>query len=149
MAWSCWKIIYPRNIVEDVESPTPGTLWDIASNGSSWVHPDTVITTPPNSSPSQVRTSLHNYEVDVPITFPPYIIGSHRLVGVDYRWFSCCVIQTQSTTPDGIQDAYRNYLMWPKFSYERQKSRFHPNAVGVRQLFLHHFIKGIFSQPRE
>ena len=71
MAWSCWKIIYPRNIVEDVESPTPGTLWDIASNGSSWVHPDTVITTPPNSSPSQVRTSLQNYEGDVPITFPP------------------------------------------------------------------------------
>ena len=33
--------------------------------------------------------------------------------------------------------------------YERQRSCFHPNAVGVSQFFRHQYFKVFFSKPRE
>ena len=43
------KIISPFDRVKHFESPLPGTLWAVASYVSRWVHPDSVITTLPDS----------------------------------------------------------------------------------------------------
>ena len=58
------KIEYTSNGVEnvaldeDIKAPPPGSLWDVASDGSRWVHPGGIISTPLDSSPSHVRTTL-------------------------------------------------------------------------------------------
>ena len=124
-------------------------MWSVAYDGSRWVHPDTVITTLPDSSPLYVRTTLQTSKGDIPFTLSPSGNGSGCLVGVYYGWFSPCVIQMQSTTPDGMRSTYRKYFRIRRFSYERYQSCFHPNAVGVRQLVSCQFIKGLFSNPRE
>ena len=94
------KIRYPRGEVEDVESLPPGTLWDVSSKGSRWVYPYGIIATPPNSSPSHLRTTLNNAKGDILVTFSTYGKFSDRLVRVYSGWFSRHVVQTQSTTPD-------------------------------------------------
>ena len=96
------KISYPSDGVEDVEAPPTGSLWEVASDRSRWVHPDGVIATPPDSSPLLFSTSLQTSEADIMVTFSPPVNIIGHLVVVDDRWIICCVFQTQSTTSDGI-----------------------------------------------
>ena len=57
------EIIYPingvKNVVLDeyIEAPMPGFLRDVFADGSRWVHPSSIATTPPDSHPLYVRTT--------------------------------------------------------------------------------------------
>ena len=108
----------------EVESPLPGNLWVVASNGSWWVHPDAGITTPKYSSSSHFCTTLQTSEGYVPITVYPSINGSGRLIGVDDGWVTHCIVQTHPRTPGGMQESYLEYLR--PFSYNWQRDFFHP-----------------------
>ena len=60
------KIQHLRDGVKDVEDPLHNNLWGYASDDSWWVHTDSAITTPPESSSSRFRTTLRTAEGDVP-----------------------------------------------------------------------------------
>ena len=140
------EIRYIYNGVKYVEALPPGTLWAIASDSYRWVHPDGFITTLPYSSPLHFRTTLQNSEGDIAVTFYPSVNCSALLVGVGCRCIGFHVIQTQSTTLDGIWSTQSAYFRQQKLSCEWHKSRFHPNVVGAIQLVHCQFPKVIFSK---
>ena len=137
------KIRRIPEIFKSVESPWPGTMWEVVSDESMWVHTKAVITTPPDSSPPHVRRTLHIVEEDFPITLSLSVNGIGYLVGLYDSWFTCRIIQNNFSTPKRLLAIYHNHSRPQRFSYERQWSRFHPSAVGVSQLIRHHFFKRI------
>ena len=140
------EIWRPPDVVEDVKSPRIGTMLEVDSNDSRWVHTNSVITTPPKSSYLYFRTTLQTSEGDFTITVSPSGIGSGLLVGLYYRWFSCHFFQTHYSTPGGLRATYLEYFRpLRRFVYGRQRSRFHPSAVGERLLVCHQFIEEFFS----
>ena len=80
----------------EVESTLPGNLWVIASDGSLWVYPNVVITSPPRSSSLHFSMTLQNYEGDFPITVYPSVNGSDILVRVDGGWVTHRFVETCS-----------------------------------------------------
>ena len=127
----------------EVESPLPGNLWVVASNGSWWVHPDAFITTPSESSYLQFNATLKNANGYVLINLSPSINGSVSLVGFYDEWVTCRIFQMRYRATKGLQASYIVYFRPQRFSYNRQQSCFHPSAVGVSRLVRHQFLKGI------
>ena len=124
-------------------------MWTIDSDGYRWVHPNSVITTPNDSSPLHFKKTIQTSGGEVLITVCPSVNGSDNMVGVDDGWFSIHIVQTNFSTPKRMQATYRNYFTLRRFSYERQRSRLHPSMVGVRWLALHQFLKWIYPNPME
>ena len=137
------KIKYPPKGFEDVKPPQTGTLWEVASNSSMWVHPDGVITTPPDYSPSNTSTTIQTVKGDFTITISPSGNVSGSLVVLYDGWFTHRIVRYHYSTPGGLKAAYHNYSRHRRLIYERQQSIFHPSVVGVSQLIFHQFLKGI------
>ena len=144
MVTSCWRNYISQWWIQVYNIPPLGTLWGISSDGYRWVHPDGVITTSPDSSPFQVRSTLQTAEGYITVTLSPYGNGSVWLVGVGDGWLSRHVVQKKSITPDGMQATYRTYFRRKRFSHDPQWSRFHPNVVGMSRSLCCQLLKGIF-----
>ena len=72
MKQHCWKNTTSHEGVKYVKAPPlTGTLWEVTSDGSRWVHTDAAITTPPNSYPLHFRTTIQIAKLDVLITICP------------------------------------------------------------------------------
>ena len=95
--------------------PGPDNLWPWPTDGSIWVHRNSVICVPPEIN-TYFFTTFSTPKVEVPITVSPYINGGAWLVSVNGS-----VIQTRST----YCEIFRPY------SYIRQQDMFHPSAVCV------------------
>ena len=76
------KIRYTYDGVEYFEAPltVPGNVWDYASDGSWWVHSDSVIAIPPKSNYLHLSTTIQTADGYVPITVSLSINGSSCLV---------------------------------------------------------------------
>ena len=83
----------------EVEPPLLGNVWEVVSGVFWWVHPDDIVTTPPESGSSNFSRTLQNSEGDVPIIVSPSIKCRRCLVGVDEKWATCRIFQTLSITP--------------------------------------------------
>ena len=114
------EVWYPPEGVRYVESFCIGTLWEVASDGSRWVHPDAVNTTPFGSSPSHIITTLQTVEGDVLITVSPYGNGGGCFVVVDDRWFTRCIVWSHYSLPRRLKATCHYYLRPWRFSYENQ-----------------------------
>ena len=90
-------------------------MWDYATNGSLWVHINSIIHVPPEININSV-TNIPTSKGEVPITMFPYINGSTCLVSMND-----CVVQTEST----YRELFRPY------SYSRRPDMFHTRTVGV------------------
>ena len=88
---------------KEFEALLTGNIWVVVSNGSQWVHTDTVIITSTESSSLHFSTTLQTDEVYVPITVSPSINGSNLLVRVDDEWVTCNIFQKISRTPKGLR----------------------------------------------
>ena len=93
------KIRFPSDrvdnaaLAEDVEAPSPGLLCYVALYGSIWFHPGVIVTTPPDSSPLNVRTTLQTYKGNITFALSLSINASSFLVVLDDGWLSH-VVQT-------------------------------------------------------
>ena len=77
-----------------------------------------------------------------------YNNGGSLLVGLDHGCFSC-VVQTPYTLSDQMQSTHYADFRRSRYICEWYKSRFHSNAVWMRQMNVYQFLKGIFSTMRQ
>ena len=140
---SCRRIKKLIDCFKEVEASLTSNLWEVASNGSQWVHLDAVITTTQDYSSLHFITIMNTAKGYVTITVSPSVNGRDSLVGLNDGWVTRHFSRMCSRMPEMSRSSC--YKFFRAFSCNPQWDFLYPIVVGVIWFVSYKIHRGTFK----